>query len=235
VLNEKVYVRAPPGLPVPEGHVLLLLKAIYGMPQAGREFCKLLRSVILAMGFKQSEFAHCFFFLRIKDGFVIIMTYVDDITITTDNEKLRKEVLSEINAKLKLEDCGVIKSFLGMSFGYNAKKLYWHITQGTYIKDLCKTMDLTQGESKAAFTPEIKQIWSEEASTAKSEAELLRVSNYSPRSKVGSILWCIVCCRPDLMHTIAQDATNLDAVYAWGRYYGRMKMMPQFGAESPCV
>jgi hypothetical protein len=72
VLNEEVYVRAPPGLPVPEGHVLLLLKAIYGMPQAGREFWKLLRSVILAMGFKQSEFAHCFFFRRTKDGFVII-------------------------------------------------------------------------------------------------------------------------------------------------------------------
>jgi hypothetical protein len=128
------------------------------MPQAGREFWTLLRSVILAMGFKQSEFAHCIFFRRTKDGFIIIMTYVDDITITTDNEKLRKEVLSGINAKLKLDDRGVVMSFLGMSFEYNAKKLYWHITQGTYIKDLCKTMDLTQGESKAAFTPEINQI-----------------------------------------------------------------------------
>jgi hypothetical protein len=49
VLNEKVYVRAPPGLPVAEGHVLLLLKAIYGMPQAGREFWKLLRSVIVVI------------------------------------------------------------------------------------------------------------------------------------------------------------------------------------------
>jgi hypothetical protein len=57
VLNKKVYVRAPPGLPVPEGHVLLLLESIYGMSQALREFWKLLQSVILAMGFKQSEFA----------------------------------------------------------------------------------------------------------------------------------------------------------------------------------
>jgi hypothetical protein len=53
--------------------------------------------------------------------------------------------------------------------------------------------------SKVAYTPEIKQTWSEEVSTAKNEAERLRVSDYSPRSKVGSILWCIVCCRPDLM------------------------------------
>jgi tRNA U55 pseudouridine synthase TruB len=73
----------------------------------------------------------------------------------------------------------VIKSFLGMSFEYNAKKLYWHITQGIYIKDLCKTMGLTQGASKVAHTPEIKQTWSEEASTAKSEAERLRVRGVS--------------------------------------------------------
>jgi hypothetical protein len=43
--------------------------------------------------------------------------------------------------KVKLDDRGVIKSFLGMSFEYNAKELYWHITQGIYIKDLCKTDD----------------------------------------------------------------------------------------------
>jgi hypothetical protein len=40
VLNEKVYVRGFPGLSVPEGHVLLLLRTIYAMPQAGREFWK---------------------------------------------------------------------------------------------------------------------------------------------------------------------------------------------------
>jgi hypothetical protein len=55
--------------------VLLLLKAIYGMPPAGREFWKLLRSIIVGLGFKQSEHAHCFYFRRTKAGFVIIMTY----------------------------------------------------------------------------------------------------------------------------------------------------------------
>jgi hypothetical protein len=43
------------------------------------------------------------------------------------------------------------------------------------------------------------------------------------------------CTGEDNMYTIAQDATNLEAVHAWGRSYGRLKMMPQFGAEYPCV
>jgi hypothetical protein len=63
-------------------------------------------------------------------------------------------------------------------------------------------MNLTKESSKAAPTPEVKQVWSTELSTAKDDAERLSVSQFSPRSKVGSILWCIVCCRPDLMHCV---------------------------------
>jgi hypothetical protein len=61
-------------MPVPKGHVLKLLKGIYGMPQAGREFWKLLRSISLKLGFIQSEHAHYFFRKRSATGFTINMT-----------------------------------------------------------------------------------------------------------------------------------------------------------------
>jgi hypothetical protein len=77
------------------------------------------------------------------------MTYVDDITITTDCETMRTEVFTAINKVMKINDCGVLESFLGMHFKYNEQKRYWHITQGTYIKDLCATMGLYQESSKA--------------------------------------------------------------------------------------
>jgi hypothetical protein len=206
-LQENVYVRAPKGLAVPEGHVLKLLKAIYGMPQAGREFWKLLRSIKVKLGFTQSEHAHCFFYRRTDAGFIILMTYVDDITITTDCESMRKEVFDAINKEITLDDRGVIKSFLGRNIEYHKEQKYWQITQGIYINDLCASMNLTKESSKAALTPEVKQAWSTELSTAaKDDAERLRVSQFSPRSKVGSILWLIVCCRPDLMHCVKDSS-----------------------------
>jgi hypothetical protein len=57
------------------------------------------------------------------------------------------------------------------------------------------------------------------------------------RTSIGNIQVHVrmQCTGEDDMCTITQDATNLDAVHAWGRYYGRMKMMPQFGAEYLCV
>jgi hypothetical protein len=225
-LEEEVYVRAPTGLVVPEGHVLKLLKAIYGMPQAGREFWKLLCGIIVKLGFKQSDHAHCFFYRRTDAGFVIIMTYVDDITITTDDEVQREEITAQISKVVTLEKRGVLRSFLGMQFDYNKEKLFWRITQPTFVKDLCASMDLYADRSKAAFTPEIKRVWSKETSEAKDEAEVLRVSEFNCRSKVGSILWCIVCCRPDLMHCVknpSQYMTNpgdmvVTAIKRIGRY-----------------
>ena len=201
-LEEDVYVKAPAGLPVPAGHVLKLLKAIYGMPQAGREFWKLLRGIIMKLGFTQSEHAHCFFWKRTENGFIILMTYVDDLTITSDNEEMRKEVLDAINEVVTLDDRGVIKSFLVMDFNWHIEEHYWHITQRTFTEDLCASMGLLPETAKAAFTPEIKRNWTWENSTAQDDAERLRVNNYNPRSKAGSILWLIACSRPDLMHSL---------------------------------
>jgi hypothetical protein len=225
-LLEEVHVWAPKGIPVPRGYVLKLLKAIYGMPQGGREYWKLIRSVIIGLGFTQSEHAPCFFYRRSDAGFIIVMTYVDDMTITTDNELMRNEVFDAINSVMEIKDLGVLESFLGMHFKYNKQLHYWHISQGTYIKDLCATMGLHQGSAKAAFTPEIKRNWSAETSTAKDDAERLRVSQYSPRSKIGSIMWAMVCSRPDLMHCLKHPSQYLtdpgdmvvDALQRIGRY-----------------
>jgi hypothetical protein len=110
-LLEEVHVWAPKGIRVPPGYVLKLLKAIYGMPQGGREYWKLIRSVILGLGFTQSDHAPCFFYRRTDAGFIIVMTYVDDMTITTDNELMRNEVFDAINSVVEVKDLGVIASF----------------------------------------------------------------------------------------------------------------------------
>jgi hypothetical protein len=167
---------------------------------------KLLRGIIMDLGFTRSEFAHCFFWKRTARGFIILMTYVDDITITTDCEALRQETFAAINAKVTLEDRGVIKSFLGMNFEYNAEEHYWNITQETFTLDLCASMDLHRETSKAAYTPKVKRAWTAENSTAKDDAERLRVAKFKPRSKLGSTLWLVVCIRPDCMQAIKDPA-----------------------------
>ena len=114
-----------------------------------------------------------------------------------------------INKVVTLDDRGVIKFFPGMDFKYNKEEHYWHITQGTYINDLCASTGLFPATAKADFYPETKHTWTSVNSTAQDAAERLRVNNYNPRSKAGSILWLIVCCRPDLMHSVKNPSQFL--------------------------
>ena len=121
---------------------------------------------------------------------------------------------------------GFIKSFLGIDFKYNKEEHCWHITQGTFTEDLCASMGLFPEKAKAVSTPEIKRNWTSENRTAQDDAERLRVSNYNPRSKAGSILWLIACSRPDLMHSLKNPSQYLsdpatpvvDGLQRIGRY-----------------
>jgi hypothetical protein len=225
-LNERVYCRAPTGFAVPEGHVLRLKKAIYGLPQAGREFWKLLRSILKEQGFEQSEHAPCFFWKRCERGFIIVMTYVDDLTVTTNSKAMREELFADISARLKLEDRGVISSFLGMDFKYNATELHWTITQEVFILDLLRSMNLDPEVSRPAATPEVKRSWYKAMCAPKDDDERLRVAEFDVRSKIGSLMWLLVCCRPDLMHAVKIQSQfvsdpgmeNVKAIMRIGRY-----------------
>ena len=130
------------------------------------------------------------------------MTYVDDLTVTTDNPVLRDETFAAINAKVTLEDRGIIKSFLGMHFEYNAEERYWSITQETYILDLCASMGLLPENCKAARTPEVKRDWTKENSEAVDDAERRRVADFGVRNALGGIQWVLTCTRPDTMHAV---------------------------------
>ena len=78
------------------------------------------------------------------------------------------------------------------------------------------------GERKTRVSEWLRLSWREE----KSSIYRMSVGNIQVHVRME-------CTGEDDTYTIAQDATNLDAVHSWGRYYGRLKMIPQFGAEDP--
>jgi len=52
-LDEEIYMEPPDGLEIPDGMVLRLRKAIYGLKQAGRQWYLKLKSVLVKLGFTQ--------------------------------------------------------------------------------------------------------------------------------------------------------------------------------------
>ena len=82
-LDEEIYMEPPEGLDIPDGMVLRLDKAIYGLRQAGRQWYLKLKSVLVEMGFKQIVNDPHTFIIHRQEGDIketlVVPIYVDDL------------------------------------------------------------------------------------------------------------------------------------------------------------
>ena len=101
------------------------------------------------MGYKQSQGDHTLFIKHLGSGRVTtLLVYVDDIIVTSDNEK-EKLMLKECLAKeFEIKDLGRLKYFLGIELAHS--KLGIFISQQKYVNDIKDTGKLAY---KPASTP----------------------------------------------------------------------------------
>ena len=82
-LDKEIYMEPPKGYDVPEGHVLLLRKAVYGLRQAGRQWYKKLHEAVAKFNLKPlANDPHTCVAHKIVEGVkrtIILPVYVDDL------------------------------------------------------------------------------------------------------------------------------------------------------------
>lgn len=81
-LHEEFYIKAPEGYPNPDKKVCKLIKSLYGLKQASRQWFAKLVGELLKLGFSQSKNDYSLFIKAHKDSIVIAAVYVDDMILT---------------------------------------------------------------------------------------------------------------------------------------------------------
>ena len=84
-LEEEIYMRPPKGVKVEgnEDFVWRLLKSLYGLKQAGRNWKKKLETVLLEFGFVKSDADDCLYIWRVAGIILLLLlVYVDDMLCT---------------------------------------------------------------------------------------------------------------------------------------------------------
>jgi hypothetical protein len=116
LIEEDVYIRAIPGVFLPEGKCYKLLCSLYGMPQAGRNWNSLISKFLLTLGFVALREDLCVFVL-FDEGIlvVVIALYVDDFIAGFDTEAREKWFVDILLARFKAKVIGLPSNVLGLS------------------------------------------------------------------------------------------------------------------------
>ena len=180
----------PPGFGS-KGEVCKLLKSLYGLKQASRQWFAKLSTTIVDHGFVQSKSDYSIF-IRVQGCFIIIiLVYVDDILIASNDVDAVNSFKQFLDSKFKLKDLGTLKYFLGLEVARTTKCI--SLCQRKYTLDLLANTGLlasklvsTPMEPSAKFSSSVGQSVSD-------------VSQY--RRLIGKLLY-LTLTRPDICYSI---------------------------------
>ena len=116
--------------------VCKLVKSLYGLKQASRQWNAKLATTISALGFKQSQANHSLFVHSTGSNFTTLLIYVDDMIITGNDSACVANLKQVLDQKFSIKDLGSLKYFLGLEIARGAKRI--SINQRKYALDVLK-------------------------------------------------------------------------------------------------
>jgi hypothetical protein len=116
LLDEEIYMEQPQGfVNLDHPHkVCLLKKAIYGLKQALHTWNQQFHGVLLNLGFTRMCLDAGVYHCQDDGGVLIIILYVDNITILGDNLKSVNDLKATLSNHYEMTDLGDIDSYLGV-------------------------------------------------------------------------------------------------------------------------
>ncbi|XP_070040726.1 uncharacterized mitochondrial protein AtMg00810-like [Nicotiana tomentosiformis] len=121
-LHEEFYMTMPHGFGSQGEHrVCILLKSLYGLKQASRQWNLKLTQALLKSGYHQSKHDYSLFSKITNGKFVLILVYIDDLLITGNDQEEINASKAALHQNFKLKDLGELRYFLGTEIARSAE------------------------------------------------------------------------------------------------------------------
>ncbi|KAK1668552.1 hypothetical protein QYE76_056711 [Lolium multiflorum] len=185
-IEEELYMVQPKGFVDPKNadKVCKLQRSIYGLKQASRSWNRRFDKVIKDFGFIQCHGEACIYKKVSGSSVAFLILYVDDILL--------------IGNDIELLSTSYI---LGIKIYRDRSRRLIGLSQSTYLDKILKKFRMD--ESKKGFLPMLPgKVLSKTQGPATAE-ERERMSQIPYASAVGSIMYAMLCTRPDIAHAIS--------------------------------
>ena len=173
------------------GKVMRMKKACYGLKQAPRAWFQMFEKFLIELGFVANKTDQCFYVLHSKTGFVLLLLYVDDVLIASNNQALGSDIAKQISQRFRVSTEGSIENYLGIDINIQLSEQEVYLSMTKYMEKLLKPSVTTP-------LPENFQSTIHEGPLA--DEVFLRDFEY--RKKVGCILYYMICKQPDIAYAV---------------------------------
>ncbi|GKU97061.1 hypothetical protein SLEP1_g10245 [Rubroshorea leprosula] len=202
-LQEDIYMDQPDGFisKRQEHKVCKLKKSIYGLKQASRSWNIRFDETIKQFGFSQNLDEACVYKKTQGNAITFLVLYVDDILLIGNDIGMLSTVKLWLSNHFSMKDLGDATYILGLKLYRDRSNRLLGLSQSAYINKIVAKFNMQ--DSKKGFVPFRHGIFLSKKMSPKSDIELERMKNCPYASAVGSLMYAMLCTRPDIAQAIS--------------------------------
>nr|AAF65309.1 reverse transcriptase [Picea glauca] len=201
-LEEEIYMKQPEGFVVKGNKELVckINKSLCGVKQSPRMWYQKFDTYILRLGFVISRADHCVYSKQVGNHFIYVVLYVDDMLLVGNNMDVIKEVKSQLSSKFDMKDLGAANFILGMDIKRDrANRKLW-LNQRKYVETILQRFNIHGSKPVKVPIPIGVNLSADQCPKIQEEEEDMSHVPYA--SAVGSLMYAMVCTRPDIAHAV---------------------------------
>ena len=205
-LLEDVYMTQPEGFVTPENanKVCKLQRSIYGLKQASRSWNLRFDDAIKEFGFIKNEDEPCVYKKVSGSAIVFLVLYVDDILLIGNDIPELQSVKTWLGKCFSMKDLGEAAYVLGIRIYRDRSRKLLGLSQSTYIDKVLKRFSMQ--DSKKGFLPMSHGITLSRSQCPSTTEERERMSKIPYASAIGSIMYAMICTRPDVSYALSMTS-----------------------------
>jgi hypothetical protein len=193
ILHETIYMKQPEGCEDGTDRVCKLLKAMYGLKQAGREWNKQLDAKLREHGYRRLRSDPCVYVRWDGDDIAIITVWVDDLLLFASSDKAMAHMKNAIKSEWEITDLGEPRKIVGIEITIDDNSIT--ISQQKYVENLLRKEGMADANPVGMpLDPHVKLAPNPESN------EPNRSNSYA--KLLGELQYLANCTRPDISYAV---------------------------------
>ncbi|GKA61120.1 retrovirus-related pol polyprotein from transposon TNT 1-94 [Tanacetum coccineum] len=181
--------------------VCRLNKSLYGLKQAPRCWYKRVDSFIRSLKYNILHADPCAYFKRFgNNDFIILLLYVDDMLVAGPNKDRINKLKAQLAREFEMKDLGPANKILGMQIHQDKVSRKIWLLQKSYVKKILQRFNMQ--DCKLILTSFPTDVKLSSKMSPSNEKERMEMSRVPYALAVGSLMFAIICTRPDITHAV---------------------------------